>query len=307
MTPLEKVNLIHSIAVELQRRMTYDEIDLYLTEYGINKLSDGYGSKKVYVQKALEGVLATKILKIAEELGLLKSESFILAEEPLCWKLGFFKMFISHLTANKSSATNLKICLEEYAISGFVAHEDIEPSKEWMVEIERALFSMNGLCAIVTSDFIKSHWCDQEVGVAIGRKILIVTIRKGADPYGLFGKYQGIQSKDKDSNKIAEEIFKIVATNEKSKSTYAEMIRNLVLNSKNAEEGLKWIALLEKIPSIEIAYIAELHSKFYSNNNLNNKPIFDIVNRIFKKYELSPVNHKTFMVSNLDLDDDLPF
>lgn len=307
MTPLEKVNLIHSIAVELQRRMTYDEIDLYLTEYGINKLSDGYGSKKVYVQKALEGVLATKILKIAEELGLLKSESFILAEEPLCWKLGFFKMFISHLTANKSSATNLKICLEEYAISGFVAHEDIEPSKEWMVEIERALFSMNGLCAIVTSDFIKSHWCDQEVGVAIGRKILIVTIRKGADPYGLFGKYQGIQSKDKDSNKIAEEIFKIVATNEKSKSTYAEMIRNLVLNSKNAEEGLKWIALLEKIPNIEIAYITELHSKFYSNNNLNNKPIFDIVNRIFKKYKLSPVNHKTFMVSNLDLDDDLPF
>ena len=307
MTPLEKVNLIHSIAVELQRRMTYDEIDLYLTEYGINKLSDGYGSKKVYVQKALEGVLATKILKIAEELGLLKSESFILAEEPLCWKLGFFKMFISHLTANKSSATNLKICLEEYAISGFVAHEDIEPSKEWMVEIERALFSMNGLCAIVTSDFIKSHWCDQEVGVAIGRKILIVTIRKGADPYGLFGKYQGIQSKDKDSNKIAEEIFKIVAIKEKSKSTYAEMIRNLVLNSKNAEEGLKWIALLEKIPNIEIAYITELHSKFYSNNNLNNKPIFDIVNRIFKKYELSPVNHKTFMVSNLDLDDDLPF
>lgn len=307
MTPLEKVNLIHSIAVELQRRMTYDEIDLYLTEYGINKLSDGYGSKKVYVQKALEGVLATKILKIAEELGLLKSESFILAEEPLCWKLGFFKMFISHLTANKSSATNLKICLEEYAISGFVAHEDIEPSKEWMVEIERALFSMNGLWAIVTSDFIKSHWCDQEVGVAIGRKILIVTIRKGADPYGLFGKYQGIQSKDKDSNKIAEEIFKIVATNEKSKSTYAEMIRNLVLNSKNAEEGLKWIALLEKIPNIEIAYITELHSKFYSNNNLNNKPIFDIVNRIFKKYKLSPVNHKTFMVSNLDLDDDLPF
>lgn len=307
MTPLEKVNLIHSIAVELQRRMTYDEIDLYLTEYGINKLSDGYGSKKVYVQKALEGVLATKILKIAEELGLLKSESFILAEEPLCWKLGFFKMFISHLTANKSSATNLKICLEEYAISGFVAHEDIEPSKEWMVEIERALFSMNGLCAIVTSDFIKSHWCDQEVGVAIGRKILIVTIRKGADPYGLFGKYQGIQSKDKDSNKIAEEIFKIVATNEKSKSTYAEMIRNLVLNSKNAEEGLKWIALLEKIPNIEIAYITELHSKFYSNNNLNNKPIFDIVNRIFKKYKLSPVNHKTFMVSNLDLDDNLPF
>lgn len=94
---------------------------------------------------------------------------------------------------------------------------------------------MNGLCAIVTPDFIKSTWCDQEVGVTIGRRVLIVPIRKGADPYGLFGKYQGIQSKSKDALKIAEDIFNIVATNEKSKSIYTEMIRNLVLNAKNEE------------------------------------------------------------------------
>lgn len=307
MTPLEKVNLIYSIAVELQSRMTYDEIDIYLKEYEIKKLSDKYGSKRVYVQKVLEGVPTSKVLKIAEELGLYKSDESILTEEPQCWRLGFFKMFISHLTANKSSATNLKICLEEYAITGFVAHEDIEPSKEWMTEIEKALFSMNGLCAIVTPDFIKSTWCDQEVGVAIGRRVLIAPIRKGADPYGLFGKYQGIQSKNKDSHKIAEEIFKIVATNEKSKSIYAEMIRNLVLNAKNEEEGVKWMKLLEKIPNIEIAYISELQSKFYSNDNLNNESIFEIANRIFKKYNLALVSHKTFMVNDFNLVDDLPF
>lgn len=307
MTPLEKVNLVYSIAVELQSRMTYDEINVYLNEYGIKKPSDGYGSKRVYVQKALESVPSSKIVKIAEELGLYKSDDLTLTEEPQCWKLGFFKMFISHLTANKSSATNLKICLEKYAISGFVAHEDIEPSKEWMTEIEKALFTMNGLCAIVTPDFIKSAWCDQEVGVAIGRRVLVAPIRKGADPYGLFGKYQGIQSKNKDSHKIAEEIFKIVTTNEKSKSIYAEMIRNLVLNSKNTEEGLKWITLLERIPNIEVAYISELQSKFYSNDNLDNESVFEIANRIFKKYNLALVDHKTFMVNDFNLEDDLPF
>lgn len=71
-------------------------------------------------------------MNIAEELGLYEFHDLALTEEPQCWKLGFFKMFISHLTSNKSSATNLKRCLEQYAISGFVAHEDIEPSKEWM-------------------------------------------------------------------------------------------------------------------------------------------------------------------------------
>lgn len=307
MTPLEKVNLIYSIAAELQSRMTYDEIDIYLKEYEIKKLSDKYNSKRVYVQKVLEGVPTSKVLKIAEELGLYKSNDLALTEEPQCWRLGFFKMFISHLTANKSSATNLKTCLEQYAISGFVAHEDIEPSKEWMTEIEKALFSMNGLCAIVTPDFIKSTWCDQEVGVAIGRRVLIAPIRKDADPYGLFGKYQGIQSKNKDSLKIAEEIFKIVATNEKSKSIYTEMIRNLVLNAKNEEEGVKWMKLLEKIPNIEIAYISELQSKFHSNDNLNNESIFEIANRIFKKYNLALVSQKTFMVNDFNLVDDLPF
>lgn len=307
MTPLEKVNLIYSIAVELQSRMTYYEIDIYLKEYDIKKLPDKYGSKRVYVHKVLEGVPASKLLSIAKELGLYKSYESILTEESQCWKLGSFKIFISHLAVNKSSATNLKICLEEYAISGFVAHEDIEPSKEWMTEIEKALFSMNGLCAIVTPDFIKSMWCDQEVGVAIGRRVLITSIRKGADPYGLFGKYQGIQSKNKDSHKIAEEIFKIVATNEKSKAIYVEMIRNLVLNAKNKEEGIKWMKLMERIPNIEVAYISELQSKFHINENLNDEFIFEIANRIFKKYNLAPVSHKTFMINDFNIVDNLPF
>lgn len=162
MKPLEKINLINSIALELQSRMTYTEIDNYLNEYGIKKLHDNFGSKRVYVEKILEGVSTNNIIKIGNELGIYKSKEDILDEDSRFWELGYFKIFISHLSANKISATNLKKCLKKYAISGFVAHEDIEPSKEWMKEIEKALFSMNGLCAIVVPDFIQSKWCDQE-------------------------------------------------------------------------------------------------------------------------------------------------
>jgi hypothetical protein len=196
--------------------------------------------------------------------------------------------------------------LNEYAISGFVAHEDIEPSKEWMQEIERALFSMNCICAIVTPDFINSAWCDQEVGVAIGRKVLVIPIRKGADPYGLFGKYQGIQSKNKDSKKIAEEIFGIVSTNEKTKNIYCEMVRNLVLNAKNLIEGLRWLVLLEKIQNIEQHIVTELQSKFASNINLNSHSIFAVANRIFSKYDLPNVDANTFVKPEIEVDD-LPF
>ena len=57
--------------------------------------------------------------------------------------------------------------LEPYGISAFVAHEDIKPTKEWEVKIEKALFSMNALCSILTPEFNKSL-CDGMGGHAKG-------------------------------------------------------------------------------------------------------------------------------------------
>ncbi len=306
MKPLERVNLIKAIAVELQQQMTYNDIDIYLGAYNIKGAQGTSDSKRTYVQRTLEKVSTPLIIKIGEELGLYKSGEVPLEEESRCWTLGFFKMFISHLTINKESATNLKKCLADYAISGFVAHEDIEPSTEWRQEIERALFNMNSLCAIITPKFIESPWCDQEVGAAIGRRVLVIPIRKGADPYGLLGKYQGIQSNRKDANAIASDVFKIVSTNEKSKTAYSEIVRNLILNAKNTEEGLKWLKLLDKIPSADPSIVSDLHSKFASNGNLNDNIIFEIANQIFTKYSLSPLRANVFVSNEIDTDD-LPF
>ena len=130
-----------------------------------------------------------------------------ISEPSSYWKVGYYKVFISHVSKYKGSASNLKLMLEPYGISAFVAHEDIKPTKEWEVEIERALFSMNALCAILTPDFNKSSWCDQEVGYAFGRNILCIPIDKGQLPYGLFGKIQALKSEGKNAQQIAESVF----------------------------------------------------------------------------------------------------
>ena len=54
---------------------------------------------------------------------------------------------------------------------------------------------MDALAAILTPGFNESKWTDQEVGVAVGRGSLIIPIRKGMNPYGFIGKYQGMQGK----------------------------------------------------------------------------------------------------------------
>lgn len=222
------------------------------------------------------------------------------------WKYGYFRLFISHLTENKSSASNLKSCLINYGIDCFVAHEDIMPSKEWEIEIEKALFTTDALCAIVAPKFINSQWCDQEVGIALGQKKLVFSIDKGAIPYGFFGKYQAVKSKTKSANDIANEVWKIISQNERTKSIYFSKLIALVLGATNEEDARHLINVIKKCGNINKQNIENLYENFTSNNILNTAELIDLVNPIFKSYGLPPLTRKS---SSILLNDgtDLPF
>ena len=114
------------------------------------------------------------------------------AETKHLWKAGHFRLFLSHLAEHKVKVHKLKSSLSQYNIDAFVAHDDIQPSREWQNEIELALRSMDCLAALVTPKFIDSKWCDQEIGWALGRGVPVLPIRLDADPYGFAGKFQAI-------------------------------------------------------------------------------------------------------------------
>lgn len=144
----------------------------------------------------------------------------------------YFRLFLSHKAEYKTKATELKSALELFGISCFVAHEDIEPTLEWQNEIETALFSMDALVALMTENFSDSKWTDQEIGVAIGRGVLVLPVRLGKNPYGFIGKYQAFQGERKKSSSIAKQIFELLLSNS---STKKRMTRALVQRFANAE------------------------------------------------------------------------
>ena len=230
-----------------------------------------------------------------------------IAEPSSYWKVGYYKVFISHVSKYKESASNLKLMLEPYGISAFVAHEDIKPSKEWEVEIEKALFSMNALCAILTPDFNESSWCDQECGYAFGRNVLTIPIEKGQLPYGMFGKIQAIKSEGKNAQQIAESVFDAIVDNDKSRADYIHTLMNLILNNKN--EGLinQWIAVLLRIGSIERADLEYLNSHISDVVILMSKENLESINGLFRTYNLSEVGMKPVEVGTDVADEDLPF
>ena len=122
------------------------------------------------------------------------------------WKDGYMRIFVSHLSSNRERMSALKSGLAKWGMSAFIAHEDIEASREWRDEVEAGLESMDVLVAVVEPGFKESDWCAQEVGFALGRRVDIIPLRAGLDPFGFFGKYQGIQIKGKQPATVANEI-----------------------------------------------------------------------------------------------------
>ena len=184
MKVLERLGLIDRIGRELQSRMSYGEIDTYLKTYGVNtkKKTSGVNSKWVYSKELLADEGDDVILRIANELAV--PHNYVVADasktlEATFWEPSHFKLFLSHLSSFKQTTGKLQAALRKFGISAFVAHVEIEPTREWLDEIEAGLHSMDALAAILMPGFKESNWTDQEVGVAVGRGVLIIPIMRG--------------------------------------------------------------------------------------------------------------------------------
>lgn len=221
------------------------------------------------------------------------------------WTPRFFRMFISHVSSHKQSATNLKLALADYGISGFVAHEDIEPTTEWQEEIIAALRTMDALCAILTDDFNKSKWCDQEVGFGLGRNVLCIPIKHGIDPYGILGKYQGAKATS-DARDMARQIFKLLCNNNKTHEKYISTLSDLFLGASNKDTSLKWLGILNSIEDLtksDVNYIRSHISDAYEP--IKDSEVLTQTNKFFHNYGIEKYTVKSSnVVKNID---DLPF
>lgn len=124
-----------------------------------------------------------------QESGLLVSSTGMVAPDSVTriWGDKGFRLFLSHKSEVKKEAAELKEKLGLFGVSAFVAHEDIEPSRTWLAEIENALHSMDAFAALVTENFHDSDWTDQEVGFALARRVPVIAVKLERDPYGFLG------------------------------------------------------------------------------------------------------------------------
>lgn len=197
------------------------------------------------------------------------------------WRNGYFRMFISHITSKKKQASRLKAVLEDYGITSFVAHEDINPTKEWQKEIQRALNSMDCMSAMLYDGFHQSNWCDQEVGIALGRNITVLPLLPNGDPYGFLGEYQGIKIKGMFPDELAKKTFEILCDNTNTRSKYLTCLTNLLLSSSSKKDAMKWLNLIEEISNTDTDFWKNIQTHVNDNNILLEKEVLDRLNNQF--------------------------
>ena len=137
-----------------------------------------------------------------------------------------FKIFISYSDKDKELAGKIKNELEKFKINVFLAHNNSIPvGSKWDVQIKNSIENCDIFLSLFTENFIESKWTCQEIGIAIGMKKSIISLKIDVDPTGFLKEEQALNFKICDIHKSCLEIIKSMFVKIKKDST-----RNILKN-----------------------------------------------------------------------------
>lgn len=217
-----------------------------------------------------------------------------LTQVPGFWAPKHFRLFISHCVSQKASVAALRDTFDALGITGFVAHEDIEPSREWEREIERALRTAEALLAVISDDFCASRWCDQEVGYALGRDLPVIPVRFNATPHGFIAKIQAISVPGGQLPRVAVPVARLLLLNTpRVMARMSDAVVAAVSDARSFAAAKEAVALLEVIPTLDSDQAKALGEAVVTNGQV--RDAFGVPERIAKV--LRHHGHRSLVVS----------
>ncbi|OYU29623.1 MAG: hypothetical protein CFE39_17740 [Comamonadaceae bacterium PBBC2] len=175
----------------------------------------------------------------------------------------------------------------------------IEASREWRDEVEAGLETMEVLVAVVEPGFKESDWCAQEVGYALGRKVDVIPLRAGLDPFGFFGKFQGVQIKGRLPEQVAKDITQILLKKPQHRDKIVQSM-SIAFAGLNSERKIENINVLDDwsiLSDNQIRFIIEQAAM----SAVEKQKLKNLIGRVgaFKAVEVK--------ASSFEVEDDTPF
>jgi hypothetical protein len=256
MQPGERVRLAESIYTNLLSRgdWSWEFTDYVLDEFGAEYTAETDASHRVLMR--IRSLTDENLLALHAHLhpdAANPPAPVPQIEAPGPWRKDWFRLFISHTSTHKAIAQGVRSWMESVKVDAFVAHTTIEPTREWEDEIRSALKTCDAFVALLTEDFPKSRWCDQEVGVAVGLAKLIVPVRLDIDPYGFIGRYQGLTLRAGalgalDQSRLSDALFALLARHQMTKARMTEPVLHRFANSWSWDNTRAAFPFIRELP-----------------------------------------------------------
>ena len=247
LTPPERILLISEIGTRLGSE-EWSTIDLILRQFSLPTTEEWSSDRRAYVMEMIDKADDDDLLNLGQHVGYIPQNEPSLSQNlPDFWERGRFRLFLSHLANRRKVASKIKEELSSFGISTFVAHNDIEPTKEWQNEIESALTTCDALLALLHPGFHESNWTDQEIGYAMGRGVPIVTVHLGTEPYGFIGKFQAIVQSKLTPSTLASKLFAILARHPRTRQRISTASVYLFSDSESFAMAKERMDVLERL------------------------------------------------------------
>ncbi|WP_349371173.1 toll/interleukin-1 receptor domain-containing protein [Salinarimonas sp.] len=231
------------------------------------------------------------------------------------WRPNTIRLFISHRDGDKAAVHELAGFLDDYGISSFVAHDQIEPTREWRAEIVRALQTMEVMLVYLTPSFHESVWTNQEVGFALGKDIPIITLKLGAtDPRGFIGHEQALRAAS-DAQETAKRVQRILVDKlGRRERIQAAFVEAFASSPDFAEARERFDRLVAEVPTLTEEQLQTIIFAFAKNDQLSGSIYLNNHYNRLKNY-LDRATGRSFMIDGKQIrerkavafDEDIPF
>ena len=175
------------------------------------------------------------------------------------------RIFISYSSDDKSLAGQIKLMLERYGLSVFLAHDDIPPLRDWQEEISNNLTVCDVFIPVLTRSFRESNWTDQEIGMAFGLKKMIIPLKVNTDPYGFILKLQACKLDVNNPRRSCLKIIKVLRDSEFVESLIDCLVRALE-NACDFDDANKVIEELKDFENLKEEQINQIIRTSIRNN-----------------------------------------
>ncbi len=284
LSPSQRISLLKVIGERLGNE-SWQFIDITLQQFGIATPNSWNGSSSDYVMRAAQEAPDQTLIDLAQHVGHKFGQPTSPGVEPPFWRKDMLRLFVSHLASQRVFAGELQEALFGYGISAFIAHNDIEPTSEWQIQIEVALATCDALVAVLHDKFHASYWTDQEIGFAMGRGVPTFAVRLGETPYGFIGRFQAFNGNGKSVSNLARELFDCYRKHKQTEKRMSEAVVSLFELSGSFAAAKERMGFLEELQVWDPSFAGRIRSAVQTNSQVDGSwGVPDRVAALLKKW-----------------------